>query len=130
MNIIFNILLLIIPLINVGITFYWAIQADCEFNEAFKQYYNRQEDYKLDWKYILMSLVIPIMFNTIFLISFFTNSLSNNLFALLIFNAISLVFSYFFKQFQSNFGYVLVDDYNHKIHKQIKVDNDKIIKDD
>jgi hypothetical protein len=130
MNIIFNILLLIIPLINVGITFYWAIQADCEFNEAFKQYYNRQEDYKLDWKYILMSLVIPIMFNTIFMISFFTNSLSNNLFALLIFNAISLVFSYFFKQFQSNFGYVLVDDYNHKIHKQIKVDNDKIIKDD
>ncbi len=130
MNIIFNILLLIILLINVGITFYWAIQADCEFNEAFKQYYNRQEDYKLDWKYILMSLVIPIMFNTIFMISFFTNSLSNNLFALLIFNAISLVFSYFFKQFQSNFGYVLVDDYNHKIHKQIKVDNDKIIKDD
>lgn len=130
MIIIFNILLLIIPLINVGITFYWAIQADCEFNEAFKQYYNRQEDYKLDWKYILMSLVIPIMFNTIFMISFFTNSLSNNLFALLIFNAISLVFSYFFKQFQSNFGYVLVDDYNHKIHKQIKVDNDKIIKDD
>lgn len=130
MNIIFNILLLIIPLINVGITFYWAIQADREFNEAFKQYYNRQEDYKLDWKYILMSLVIPIMFNTIFMISFFTNSLSNNLFALLIFNAISLVFSYFFKQFQSNFGYVLVDDYNHKIHKQIKVDNDKIIKDD
>lgn len=130
MNIIFNILLLIIPLINVGITFYWAIQADCEFNEAFKQYYNRQEDYKLDWKYILMSLVIPIMFNTIFMISFFTNSLSNNLFALLIFNAISLVFSYFFKQFQSNFGYVLVDDYNHKIHKQIKVDNDNIIKDD
>lgn len=130
MNIIFNILLLIIPLINVGITFYWAIQADCEFNEAFKQYYNRQDDYKLDWKYILMSLVIPIMFNTIFMISFFTNSLSNNLFALLIFNAISLVFSYFFKQFQSNFGYVLVDDYNHKIHKQIKVDNDKIIKDD
>lgn len=130
MNIIFNILLLIIPLINVGITFYWAIQADCEFNEAFKQYYNRQEDYKLDWKYILMSLVIPIMFNTIFMISFFTNSLSNNLFALLIFNAISLVFSYFFKQFQSNFGYVLVDDYNHKSHKQIKVDNDKIIKDD
>lgn len=130
MNIIFNILLLIIPLINVGITFYWAIQADCEFNEAFKQYYNRQEDYKLDWKYILMSLVIPIMFNTIFMISFFTNSLSNNLFALLIFNAISLVFSYFFKQFQSNFGYVLVDDYNHKIHKQIRVDNDKIIKDD
>lgn len=130
MNIIFNILLLIIPLINVGITFYWAIQADCKFNEAFKQYYNRQEDYKLDWKYILMSLVIPIMFNTIFMISFFTNSLSNNLFALLIFNAISLVFSYFFKQFQSNFGYVLVDDYDHKIHKQIKVDNDKIIKDD
>lgn len=130
MIIIFNILLLIIPLINVGITFYWAIQADCEFNEAFKQYYNRQEDYKLDWKYILMSLVIPIMFNTIFMISFFTNSLSNNLFALLIFNAISLVFSYFFKQFQSNFGYVLVDDYDHKIHKQIKVDNDKNIKDD
>lgn len=130
MNIIFNILLLIIPLINVGITFYWAIQADCEFNETFKQYYNRQEDYKLDWKYILMSLVIPIMFNTIFMISFFTNSLSNNLFALLIFNAISLVFSYFFKQFQSNFGYVLVDDYDHKIHKQIKVDNDKNIKDD
>lgn len=130
MNILLNILLLIIPLINVGITFYWAIQADCEFNEAFKQYYNRQEDYKLDWKYILMSLVIPIMFNTIFMISFFTNSLSNNLFALLIFNAISLVFSYFFKQFQSNFGYVLVDDYDHKIHKQIKVDNDKNIKDD
>lgn len=130
MIIIFNILLLIIPLINVGITLYWAIQADCEFNEAFKQYYNRQEDYKLDWKYILMSLVIPIMFNTIFMISFFTNSLSNNLFALLIFNAISLVFSYFFKQFQSNFGYVLVDDYDHKIHKQIKVDNDKNIKDD
>ena len=130
MNTLFNILLILIPLVNISITIYWAIQADREFNEAFKQYYNRQEDYKLDWKYILMSLVIPIMFNTIFMISFFTNSLSNNLFALLIFNAISLVFSYFFKQFQSNFGYVLVDDYDHKIHKQIKVDNDKIIKDD
>ena len=128
MTTLFNILLVVIPLVNIGITIHWAIQAEHEFNEPFKQYFNRQEDYKADWKYILLSLVIPIMFNGLFMISFFTNSLNNNLIALLIFNAISLIISYFFKQFQSNFGYVIVDDYDYNAHKQIKIDSDKNIK--
>lgn len=119
------IFLIIIPLINAGITIYWAIQADHEFNEAFKKYYNRQEDYKLDWKNILLALVIPIMFNTFFIISMLNNSFISNLLALLIFNVISLLFSYLFKHFQSNFGYVIVADYDYNSHKQIKVDSDE-----
>lgn len=130
MNIIFNILLVLVPLINVGITIHWAIQAEHKFNEPFKQYFNRQDDYKADWKYRLLSLVIPIMFNTFFIISMLTDSLSNNLVALLIFNAVSLLFSYFFKQFQSNFGYVIVADYDYKIHKQIKIESDENVDED
>lgn len=125
-----NVLLVIIPLLNIGITIYWAIKAEYEFNEPIKQYFNRQEDYKADWKYILSSLVIPVMFNTFAIIGIFTNSFSNNILGLLIFNVISLPFSYLFKQFQSNFGYVIVDDYDYKIHKQIKIESDENIDED
>lgn len=125
-----NVLLVIVPLLNVGITIYWAVQAQYEFNEPIKQYFNRQEDYKADWKYILLSLVIPVMFNTFAIIGIFTNSFSNNILGLLIFNVISLPFSYLFKQFQSNFGYVIVDDYDYKIHKQIKIESDENIDED
>ena len=130
MTILFNILLVVIPLINISITIYWAILADHNFNEAFNQYFNRQVDYKIDWKNILMSLVIPVMFNAVFIVSMLTNSLISNTVALLIFNAISLVFSYLFKQFKSNFGYVIVADYDYNAHKQIKVDNDEEIEGD
>lgn len=122
---IFLIFLILVSLINIGITIHWTIQADHDFNGAFKKYFNRQEDFKTDWKNILLSLVIPIMFNTFFIISMLNNSFISNLLALLIFNVISLLISYLFKQFQSNFGYVIVADYDYNSHKQIKVDSDE-----